>query len=300
VFIYRNVVSARSFDRDANLTYNPYYAMVFELSPTFWAGPHTYLTLDVTFSKELTEADSLHSRETTKRGEVILEDIYLEAGVPELLKIPKVDIEFWPTMQFFVPSSKRSQARTLILGVRPGFKLTRRFEVFRGLSIAYRFWVQKNFNEATTAVTETPLVSTPVGATRSTESLSNIGVRNPSVGILNGLELKLGIVKWLGISARVSIAHQFLYELEYRDERVSYQPQTPTDVRYIVYYTGELYSRPIRALVIALGFVTENFQLTESSSYEKPFFNKYTAIFLDLRLYPAGLAAQIKSKRGRK
>ena len=81
LIVYRNVVSARSFDKNADLTYNPYYAMQFDIAPTFWAGPHTYLTLDVAFSKEFTESDSVYTRETTKQGEVILADIYLEAGV---------------------------------------------------------------------------------------------------------------------------------------------------------------------------------------------------------------------------
>ena len=300
LIVYRNVVSARSFDKNADLTYNPYYAMEFKLSPTFWAGPYTYLNLDVTFSKELTEPDSGHSRETTKEGEVILADIYLEVGVPELLKIPKAEIDFSPAVRFYVPSSKVSKARTLILGIRPGFSLTKRFDVFRGLSLSYRFWARKSFHESTTAVNETPLVSVPVGSSRSSESLTHTGVRNASFGISNGLELRLAIMKYLGISAGVSLVHAFLYQLRYEDDRISYEPQSPTDVRYKVFYTGEIYARPLKALIVALGFETENFQLTEGSSYEKPFFNRYTAIFLDIRLYLAALASNIKSKRGRK
>ena len=105
--VYRNVVSARSFNRNADLTYNPYYAMELELSPTFWLGEHLFSALDVSLVRELTNSDT-----TTKEGETVLQDIYLAFGAPKVVTIPVVKIDVSPSIRFYTPASKVSRART--------------------------------------------------------------------------------------------------------------------------------------------------------------------------------------------
>ncbi len=293
--IYRNVVSARSFDRDADLTYNPYYAMELELAPVFWLHEKLYAALDVALTRELTDSDK-----TTKRGETVLEDVFLAFGAPRVWTAPVLKIHLIPSIRFYFPTSKVSRARTLILGIQPRLELRRRFDILRGLILSYRIAFRGNLHEATTAESEAPLVSGAVGSTRSLESFSNLGVRNDRFGISNTFSLELDIKRWLGLRIAVAIIHGFLYDLTVDDERISYEPQTATDVRYWMAYNGELYARPLRYLTVAVGFITENYQLAPDSTYEAPFFNRYTAPYLDLRLDVAALSKQLKKKRGRK
>ncbi len=298
---YRNVVSVRSFRKDRDLTYNPYYAMELDLTPTWWVGPHTYLALDIALSRQFTNSYDVFAYETTKRGETLLWDIFLEVGVPRLIKIPRVDIEVRPTFRLVVPTSKGARARTMILGLRPAVMLVKHFNVFHRLSWFWEIWFRKDFHSYTTSETEAPLISDPMGSTRSVESFMNIGIRNVSHGLSNQLGFKLALTRSMGMMLRVYIVHQFLYDLEHKDERISYEPQKSSEIRYLMRYTGEIYYIPkkLRPLTVALGFLTENPQLRRDSSYETPFFNRYTAIFLDLRLNIAGLSSRLASKRGR-
>ena len=295
--LYRNVVSARSFNRRADLTYNPYYAMELELSPVFWLNQYLYSTLDVSLVREFTRADT-----TTKGGETVLQDIYLAFGSPGVVTIPVVNIEVTPTVRFYVPSSKVSRARTLILAIRPRIGLSRRFDVLDGLIFSYGMAFMGNLHESTTAECEAPLIDVPPGSTRSEESFTNLGVRNTRFSLSNTVSLDLGVASWIGMRLMVSIIHGFLYRLG-GDERISYEPQEPTDVRYMMAYNGEVYIRPRRFLTVALGFITENYQLAPDSTYEAPFFNRYTAPYLDLRVDVAALSKKVKKakkKRGRK
>lgn len=298
---YRNVVSVRSFRKDRDLTYNPYYAMELELSPTFWVGPHTYLALDIALSRQFTDSYDVFAYETTKQGETLLWDIFLEVGVPRLIKIPKIKMEVRPTFRFVVPTSKGARARTMILGLQPALMLVKHFNVFRRLSLFYGIWFRKDFHYYTTSETMSPLIADPMGSTRSLESFMNIGIRNVSYGLSNQLGFKLAITKGIGMVLRVYVVHQFLYPLEHMDERISYEPQESSEIRYLMRYTGEIFYIPkkLRPLTVALGFLTENPQLRRDSSYETPFFNRYTAIFWDLRLNIAGLSSRLASKRGR-
>jgi hypothetical protein len=64
-------------------------------------------------------------------------------------------------------------------------------------------------------------------------------------------------------------------------------------------YNGEIYTTPLSFLTIALGFITQNPQLAPDATYEAPFFNRYTAPYLDLRLDVDAVSKQF-TKRGKK
>lgn len=292
--VYRNTVSARSFNRNADLTYNPYYAMELELSPVWWLTGHLYTALNISMVRELTNSDI-----TTKEGETLLQDIYLSFAAPDLFIIPKVKIHVTPAIRFYAPTSKISRARTLILSVYPRLRLHRTLDVLDGLTFAYVLGFRGNFHYSTTQALDEPLIVAPLGSTRSQESFANTGYRNTRFLLVNALALNLAIDHWIGISASAGVVHGFLYPITANDDRISYTPQTPTDVRYVMIYDGEVYVRPLPYLEVALGFTTQNFQLAADSTYEAPFFNRYTAAFLDLRVDVASFRDQFKPKRKR-
>ena len=288
---YRNIATAKSFDRNGDLTYNPYYAMELHLAPAFRLGSHLGVKLDFLLNREFTRSDV-----TTKSGEVMLADIFFELTARKLPQIPVLKVKWTPALRLYVPSSKVSQTRTLILGIRPELTLSRKFKVFDGLVFAYVFSVRKDLHESTTAVTEAPIITPAMGSARSLESFSNLGKRNVSVAVTNVFSISLAFKKRFAALLGFAVAHGFLYDLENKDSRISYEPGSDIRVRYHMMYTGELSYAPRRWITLALGFATENEQLALNSTYRAPFFNRYTAIFFDVRVDIPGLASRLLSR----
>lgn len=289
-FTYRNIVSALTFDKGAEQTYNPYYAMEFEAAPRYWTGEHGYFMLDFAVLQELTDSDY-----TTKKREAVLEDVYAQLGLEDIWRIPMLDIDLTMVLRFEFPSSKVSRARTLILALMPRLILQRRFEILGGLSLGYAFSIKKHFHEYTTAQNTEPLIWGGLPSSRTAGSFMNTGELNVNFEIANTFGLALDLTEWLGAMARVWIINGFLYDSEeIEDDRISYEPQESDQRRYDMFYVIELYARPMPSLEIGLGLETANPALSPDSTYETPFFNRYTAIYLDLRLDIEGLITQIR------
>ena len=291
---YRNTVSTRSFRKRADLTYNPYYAMELHVVPAYAFGPRVRLTFDLLMKREFTRSDT-----TTKQGELTVEDVFLKTMLPKAFTIPGVEIRGDPSLRLVVPTSKESKARTLLLGVRPSLLLSRRFKVFNGLTINYLFEVQKNFHDSTTMQTERPVIMSTPGSIRSLESFSNLGERNVSWTLINGLVLKLRFKKVYTALIGMKMIHGFLYPLKTEDDRISHSPMPETQVRYLMVYTGELAYRLYPGIKLVLGFLTKNYQLADNATYEPPFFNRYTALFFDVRVNVPNLTRRL-SLRGKK
>lgn len=291
---YRNTVSARTFRKDADLTYNPFYAMELRAVPCYAFGPRVQLKLDLLIKREFTRSDT-----TTKQGELFWEDAFLKTVLPKFFTIPVVRIVGEPSLRFVIPTSKESKARTLLLGVRPGLALSRRFNVFNGLTIQYLLEVQKNLHDSTTMQTEQPVITSTPGSMRSLESFSNLGNRNVSAALINGLIMELRFKKKYTALLGMKIIHGFLYPLTSRDDRISYSPMPDTRVQYLMLYTGELAYRVYPGIELVLGFLTENYQLADNATYEPPFFNRYTALFFDVRVEVPKLTRRLSS-RGKK
>ena len=292
-FTYRNVATAVTFNRDAELGYNPYYAMSWMFGPRWWLGDVFNMSASLSLTRELT-----HSDWSTYEGETQVSDFVLGVGAARFVTIPVLDIGISASLKLIAPSSKSSQARTMIMGIKPGLALSRSFDVLSGINLGYSFSVTKTFHEATTAQREEPNIAGCVGTAEGCETYMNTGARNSSWGLYNGFSLGVGFVDWLSMSANFGLLHSILYKQEdVEGELMSeWQPgDDDTNVRYIMLYGLELAAKPNPALTVAIGADTANGQLAPDSSYQKPFFNRYTAIYLDLRLDFAGLTSQLTS-----
>lgn len=286
---YRNAVSATSFDRGAELTYNPYYAMGLVIAPRWWIGDALVLSVDLDVMREITDADG-----TTERGETLVGDLMVGIAAPGFYTIPAIEIELSVDLDVIAPTSKGSQARTLYVGLKPGVGLARRFDVLSGLAFTYGFAATKYFHAATTAQREAPLIP-DCADSGSCELYLSTGARNTSWRIGNSFGASLAIVDWLSLSAGAAVLTDVLYPLAETGDQVSYEPQEPTDLRHTMAYTVEILTWPMPSLGVALGAETVNPQLRPDSTNEQPFFNRYTVLYLDLRLDFAGLASQIAS-----
>jgi hypothetical protein len=244
--------------------------------------------------RELTESDW-----TTEAGETTVDDLSLGFGASSFATIPVLGIDLGASLRLIAPTSKVSQARTMIIGLRPGLSLSRKFDVLAGINLNYGFSATKTFHESTTSMNEEPNIAGCVGAAGGCDSYMNTGVRNASWGLSNSFGLGIQFVEWLGVSGSVALLHSFLYEQ--KDASGEYDMSEGvggdggSDVRYATMYNLEIAATPMPALTIAIGADTYNAQLAPDSTYEKPFFNRYTAIYLDLRLDFAGLVSQLTS-----
>ena len=146
--IYSHVFNALSLDKSAELTYNPYYAMEFGFLPNYYFTDDLSLGASLSVILELTQPDS--------GQRAYLSDLsFTLTYAPSWMKIPVVGIVVTPSLGVTFPTSEVSQSRSLILGVTPGFALSRTFRLHAGrfanrVSLGYSFGFTKNFNEFTT------------------------------------------------------------------------------------------------------------------------------------------------------
>jgi len=290
--LYRNAASAISFDKGADLTYNPYYAMTLQFSPRWWFGKYVGLSADADITREITEAD-----DTTKAGEWWLGDV--QAGVAvRAPTIPLVGIDTMAKVSAFAPTSKISRARTLILGLKPELMVSRTFPLLSGLTLAYVVQGTRFFHDYTTSQREVPLIPGCAAGLGGCDRFVNLGLRNPEWRLTNAVALSMDFFPWLGISADAAIVVDWLYAQEEVDPQVSFEPQEGTDQRYTMAYSVELYGKPMPSVGLALGVSTVNPQLKPDSTPREPFVNRYTTVYFDVRFHIDGFIAQLRNPGG--
>jgi hypothetical protein len=278
---YRNAVSALAFDKSAELTYNPYYGMSMEIAPKWWFGKTFFVQAFFVFSHEVTESDW-----TTMAGETVLGDVLIRGGASRFWTIPGAKIDLSGDLTLTTPASLASQARTLLLGISPRLRLSRSFKVLQGLRLSYALRATFNIHENTTSARDLPLIPGCVG--QECDSFFNTGLRNSQVRLYHSFGAGIGFTKWLSLSTSFGVYTDYLYSAA-SDDRVSHVAQEPNDARYGLIYGLEVAAKPLPWLEFGLGASTIHPQQKPDSSYYTPLFNRYTTVYLDLRIYPAGL-----------
>ena len=283
---YRNAVSMRTLQKDAELTYNPYYAMELQLQPQWWFGDIFYLQASFGIATELTNAD-----ETTKRQETWPSDVVLRAGAGSFYTIPVVGLAFSANFDLIAPSSPTSQARSTLIGLQAGLGVRRTFKVLSGISLGYSFQARKSFYKYTTAQRDAPLIGSCVGG--GCAEYYNTGVRNASWRLVNSFDVSFGFTDWLSLSASVQLVNDFLFD-KVDTPGVSYVALEDQDNRYLLSYELEVSFQPVKGFFIGVGASTTNPELAPNSKPETAFFNRYTVFYFDLRLELAGLVSNFK------
>jgi len=285
---YRNSATAISFDRSAELTWNPTWVMALELAPRYWLSETVSLGASLELSRELTNAD-----DTTQRGETLIGDLALRISASKLATLPG-DIVLGAGFGLTLPTSLASQGDTLIMSIAPSLRLSRTFDkVLDGLTIGYGLRFTKLFHAYTTGALDEPLIATCFGGSAgSCDRFLNTGGRNVSFRMSNGLDVSLGITEWLSASVDLAVVVSWLYGAV-EDARVSTTTLEPTDTRYALVADLGVSARPWKPLEIRLGAATINPQLAPDGSRYAPFFNRFTNLYLDLRLDVAELVADL-------
>lgn len=287
-FSYRNVATVSGMDRSSELTWNPYWAMEFGFKLRWYFDEHWFAGARLDVTREVTEAD-----DTTYAGEAWVQDLLLSGGGTRFVTIPGVGIDVSADVTLTLPASKVSQARTLYLGIGPNVRLSRGWEWGGDWEVGYHVRFNSYLHEATTAELETPLIPSCAGSGQGCESFVNTGVRNAQWRVQHGVDLSYQPLGWLGFSAAFEHIVDWLYPIEGDDPRVSWENESPTDLRHASAFEVEATFVPWPALEIGVGYSTISPQLAPDSTYYNPFYNRYTTLYLDLRLEIEGLVRQL-------
>jgi hypothetical protein len=287
--VLRNAVTAISLDPSAEQTYNPYYAMVWSFRPWWWFGDRLYVRAQLDVIHELTEPD-----ETTYRNEALLDDLHLVLGGAELWRVPYADVSVAASLLLTLPTSKASRARTLVLGIGPGLRLSRAFPVLEGLAVGYNLRVTPRFHRYTTSERETPLIPGCASGVTSCDAYLNTGVRNPALRLSQSVDASLRVLDWLGVALAVGHAIDWLYHVGDEPVGMTYQPIDDQDRRFLTFLELAVSFRPLDLLEIGVGYSAVHPQLAPDSSYYVPFFNRYSTFFVDLKLDGEGVVSRIR------
>jgi hypothetical protein len=287
-FSYRNALSLTSLDKGADLTWNPYWAMAFTLQPRWWFGDHLNVRANLELSLEVTNAD-----DTTYYHEPVLGDFTLSVGWARFYTVPVLGIDLSADFNLVTPTSKISQARTLVLGLAPSLRLSRSFEVLGGLTLGYSLRVTGNLHRYTTAQTETSRIP---GS--SNPEYVNQGLRNARAAITQTGDVSLGILDWLSVSVAAGGVISFLYPLSDTPLELSQDTDQGVDRRWATLVDLSVAFQALPSLGISLGYSTVSPQLAPDSSRYNPIYNKYSMLYLDMRLDLDGLVKQITQADG--
>lgn len=133
-FDWNHAVTFNSFVRDGQLSYNPYYAQTFSLTPRWYVGPQSFFWASQSLGVELTESDS----------DVYLRDPQLSDTLLDFRQVlPWEGFVFIGSARLGFPVSKASQAAQRYLQTGLGLQVVRPIpEAFLTLaaSFGYRRW----------------------------------------------------------------------------------------------------------------------------------------------------------------
>lgn len=295
-FIYDNSFSAYSLNKDAQLTYNPYYSMSYSFRPRYYIWKDIYVGLRWDLEQELTNAD-----DTTKKRQVIWSDVLIDMAWTTAYTIPAVDVILTPKLRIELPASLASQAKTLYLSLGPGFNLTRIFDVWGGIVLQYAFRYTKYFNQYTSALSEKPVLECPENGPCRYDV---IGPQNPSMRFTSDFYLEIRPINKLYFSATMEVRNYIRYKTpEAEMDTLGGTITVPTSGKRhsgLMWYIFEVGYDIMPYLTLSIGSSTYNPMLNPESEYYPPFFNRFTNLYLDVGLDLDGIINAIVKKGGAK
>jgi hypothetical protein len=281
----RGSTTTLSLDKGAEPTYNPSSDLALDIAGAWWFTESLNVSARVGFARELTNSDT-----STDRGETVPTDSTLTLGASEFVEGP-VGIKLSGSLGFLFPTSPTSRARTLQLGISPGFSVARRFSVLKGARLSYGYRFSGYLHESTTSERDTPVISGCIAKDVGCGEYLNMGLRNAKRRQVHSFDASLGLIDTLTVSAGTALYFDALYD-SVEDDRVSIARYDPSG-RYFVSYDAGLGYSPTRSITLGLGVSTVNAQLAPDSTYEKPVFNRNTTVYMDLSLELDGLVSQL-------
>ena len=290
---YRNVVGVRTLQPDAEPTYDPDYTMVALFEPSWWLDDVLHTSLRFSVMRELTDADWRYRR----RG-VRVSDLVARVELARWITDPWLGVALTVGLEGAAPTSEESRRRTLRGSLEPDVQLSRRFDVLGGLEIAVASSVRWALHASTTTQNAGPIIASCAGGVAACGADSHTGVRNAPWTLTHGLGWALQVTDWLDTRAQMGWNHAFLYSQRAVEPTGEGQRLSPGvggsdvgDVRYGLFAHLEMAAHVTPALAVAWGVGAAHGQRALDGRAQAPLLNRYSALYLDLRLDVARLVS---------
>lgn len=281
-FLFRNMTSATTFSKSAYMSYNPENTLAVLMRPRFSITDRVWLSAWQYTNLELTNSDS-----TTRKNEVTFSDTIVSLGYTAL-KDKETGLTANTDFHLILPTSKAARLKTMMIGAGIGGALS----WHRGIvTVSASGRGDHFFNRYTTGEYEKPWIPTCIGG--ECDQYSQNGVRNSEWRLMGIGSVSVAPTEWLSFSASGGEIADFLPALGNMNEArvVAGGGSIGTDAtapnwRALMYWGLGAEVRVHPALGIGIGAETYNAQLAPDSSYQRPFFNTYTAAYLELNVSP--------------
>jgi hypothetical protein len=198
-FSFQQTLTGNSFAKGSQLSYNPTYAWAFDLSLLWHFNRRFQIILDQAMLVELTDSDvTLHRREP------MLTDTTATFGAL-LFKTkfsPKAEFILNGSLGLSAPTSRASQAATMVLGARAGLSSTLSLpKVLEGFGLNLSFGYLHRFLEQNVVAVDNAGYPCAAGAT-SRELCSALGsATNSRLGLTGSISGELALTEKWGLSA---------------------------------------------------------------------------------------------------
>jgi len=277
---YGHVGTTVGLDKGAELTWNPYHAHTLTIAPRYYFTDAISTGLTFSLEQELTDSDW-----TTSKHEVLFSDLFADLtwrGWDE----PFSGVRLSGSLRVTLPTSKVSQAQTMVAAVAPTLRVARYFDLLSGAGISWSTRWNQRFNRESTARTEAAGI-VGCGVDSSCEALRNTGLLNAWADLSTGPSLELLPTEDLVLTADFRWGYAFLYEnAEVRDPFSGELLQGPSDFdgRATTYFgIGAIYTLA-KEVNLSLGVGTPSPQIGADGRRRSPFFNRYTQLSFDVQL----------------
>ncbi len=287
--ILRQMTGVTSFIKSTDPTWNPNEVLALMLTPRFalTEDGRLYVKGWQYANIELSNSDS-----TTKKNEGQLSDTILSLGY-SVYKNKEVGLTVNVEGQFTIPTSKSSLAKTMRLGtgigVSAGFSKGPFSVGVTGRGTHY-------FYESQNPVMDKPWLDNCVGLATGCDPFQISGSRNSEWRYMAIGSIGYEPTSWLSFSvaggqigdfpfAQPSSTVYLAGEKNGAATTIAADPNA-TNFRALMYYGLGAEFRVHPALGIGVGAETYNAQLKPDSTYESPFLNRYSTIYLELNLSP--------------
>lgn len=294
-------VSHRTFDKGAQLTYDPNQSAQFSVLARWWLTDQFHLRANTFVMHEFTENNS-----TTQDNETQWFDTFV--GVGGNMKVPGLGMIATGLFDVRLPTGKFSQADTMRFGLRGGLGLIKSFPVLKGLALIGNVQMTRFFHEYTTGETEEERLGGNSASRLRTAGYPGFdsfngnfigsGVSNARWRMIYTGVVSLSLTNWLSFNTSASIVNDYLYPVSQTAPTLTNATGAPGETPY----NGPQADTRFRGLLsTSIGFNIQpwssvGFNLTadsfhgqlepnsEEEGYYTPFFNRFTTYTASMNL----------------
>lgn len=277
---YRLASSINGMNKAADPTWNPLVVHSLGLSPHWLLVDGVLLGANFEMAQELTQSD-------WNNDGWYWSDLTLTAGFENLVVVESLKAAFDINLALRLPTSKRSQAETLMVEPSLTIAMKREFKVLKGIGLLLESGISKPFhNYSTGGLESSPIASCP---TAICQSLSQLPTRNVALSTRQMAAVQFGLGYNIELAIFVGASQSKLYSLQ-DDARISYGVNEPPSWR-VELSSGVTVAHPLtNGLSMRYGVSSSHPLLKpDAATRYTPLFNRHAIGFVELNVVPAKL-----------